>query len=225
MFPSVFLLLTVDPHVRTIDQLQQTLLVRVFEYIEVEFRDRIPLTLPVTDVAFYEGGTHFLSAPRDFELLVSLRKTPGFKKIWKLRMVNWENIGNIQLDFLPQTVTHLEVSHCKQSFELHTRCFPRDSKSINLRSNAIYGSIDLQNLPLKIEYLVLNENRLRGEISLFALPDTLRELNLRANDFQQKRVYFGELPDSIRRISVKSRYIREVVPISKEYKEKISVFE
>ena len=112
------------------------------------------------------------------------------------------NMGNCFLSFIPPTVRRVEISGCQQSYGLRTRRFPREARRIDLRINAIFGTVDLTTLPQHIASFLLTSNEMTGPINLTQLPEALTELFLDGNPIgiQGAFQYFTNLPPKISEI-------------------------
>ena len=113
--------------------------------------------------------------------------------------------GNFQIGYLPHSVEVVDISYSRQTFQLETRAFPRQLRSIQLFINLITGSIDLTNLPTNLEEAHFDGNQLTGPISLTCLPRTLRILHLGMNPIAQHTVLVGALPPHIETIALPTR--------------------
>ena len=96
-----------------------------------------------------------------------------------------------------------------------------------MQSNLLFGSLDLQHLPLKIISVNLSRNKISGSISLVNLPTALEDLHLCNNSIDQKKVYYASIPSNSKVIEIWYRCDREVitfVPIAKKHRVDDSIF-
>ena len=77
--------------------------------------------------------------------------------------------GNFHIGFLPNALVSLQINDSLQSYVLDTRRLPRDLRNLLLQYNRIFGSLNLQSLPLQIEQVMLRGNLVSGPIALVGL--------------------------------------------------------
>ena len=122
--------------------------------------------------------------------------------------------GNFLVSYLPSTVTNLDIMHCKQSYKLHTRLLPAALRIASFYTNRIYGTIDLQHLPEKLEWFDVSKNRIVGPIALIGLPRTLQRLRLQSNRIKQDFLYYEDLPLQLERVGLGENQIQSVKSLS-----------
>ena len=125
---------------------------------------------------------------------------------------------NMCIEYLPPTVSGLTIIGCRQKFQLQTRHFPREAESISLKTNQIYGSVDMVGLPRKIRRLDLSNNRIGGPIQLCPLPPQMTRLDVSANRIRQETVYYHNLPESIEFIGLYGNSIQRIEAYIEEEK-------
>ena len=115
---------------------------------------------------------------------------------WNTRMCQFD-LQRIDLAWIPSTVTSIDIYYVAQSSCLHTRLLPRESLSIRLMDCHIPGTVDLEALPGKLQFLFLWKNALNGRIVLTKLPPSLRQMDLRENHFHTIVVDNRALPQRL----------------------------
>ena len=116
-----------------------------------------------------------------------------------------QDIGNLNIHFLPPTTRNVRVSQCQQHYQLHTRMLPKRLLVLSVYQNELFGTIDLSHLPPKFERLFAFKNAICGPIDLTFLPSTVLVINLRFNRINQKVVRYGNLPLKVKQISLGSQ--------------------
>ena len=109
--------------------------------------------------------------------------------------------GNVQLSYAPQTVQWLSITSCRQHFPINTRRLPRDAIEVNLHSNNIFGVVNFNTLPDKLEWFSMMDNNIQGKVTLLRLPKNMRSLNFSQNQVDQK-IYYAKLPMDLTTIVV-----------------------
>ena len=98
--------------------------------------------------------------------------------------------GSLEIRYIPPKVK-LRILSCQQLSYLKT--------------DQLTGSIDLTNLPNKMQYLHLQHNLFTGSIDLTKLPEDILELTLNNNRLSGS-LCFAELPAKIRCINVQHNF-------------------
>ena len=112
-------------------------------------------------------------------------------------------LGNMMLEYLPNTVSFIELANCGQAYEIQARTLPRELESLYVYRNRIRGTFDLQSLPPKLQVINLSHNDIEGPVHLLRLPQSLRVLNLSYNSIRQETVFYDkDLPKSLTKIEL-----------------------
>ena len=113
--------------------------------------------------------------------------------------------GKFCIEWLPSTVREINLSKAELLVMLHVDQLPRETRICNSDICEIYGTVDLERLPLHIEKLSLKGNNIRGEISLLDLPPSIQIINLRQNFLEKVIVSSEKLPVRLLRVLVSHR--------------------
>ena len=119
------------------------------------------------------------------------------------------HLGNLRLQYLPNTLEWVQITSCDQHYPIETRFFPRDLILLSLEENHVYGKVNLSTLPCKIVKLNLANNAISGPISLCHLPHSLECLRIINNAIRQKTVFYANLPENIERIDLRGNDIKQ----------------
>uniref|UniRef100_A0A7S4L0F9 Uncharacterized protein n=1 Tax=Paramoeba aestuarina TaxID=180227 RepID=A0A7S4L0F9_9EUKA len=192
---------------------QKILLDAVFQNIDAHDLRDFHLSIPFTDtnIQYTEPAHHRPPIFREAVLAFDQQNLVEF------RLFQWMFKGNLRIDFLPHSVHVVGIDNCSQEFELHCRRLPRDAEKVMLCGNRIFGTLDLQNLPVNLVVLNLLRNNLYGGFSLVDLPEKLEVLNLWENKgIGQDIVLYRNLPKCLSEIRLVN--VKEVRPTEKKYR-------
>ena len=126
-----------------------------------------------------------------------------------------EYISNLQLAFLPSSVERIYITYSGQTYPIDTRQLPRALIHFNMCSNEIFGQFDVNTLPSGLLACNISMNAIRGPMHFIHLPRQLCELNMSSNPLSMKRVYFRDIPSSLKQnhIQLHSCNVQKVVPL------------
>ena len=127
--------------------------------------------------------------------------------------------GNFNLNYLPQSVEHVHIASCFQSYPIEARLLPKSASTIYMMFNQLYGSIDLWSLPRNLTELCLANNEISGTLNLFNLPESLRYVWLQNNRIIQETLFYGELPKTLRKFNLEGNHIGRVKAVASEWKQ------
>ena len=127
-----------------------------------------------------------------------------------------QSMQHMNIRFLPQTLSFIDIDGARQEYEMPVRWLPRDLEKFTFQFNQLHGSLDLTCLPANIQVFNVHYNNFTGEICLTQLPSKLTRLILSSNSFVQKVVPYS-LPSSVEIIDLRfGNSIKALVPLSKE---------
>ncbi|KNH08505.1 leucine-rich repeat protein [Perkinsela sp. CCAP 1560/4] len=148
-----------------------------------------------------------------------------------VREIKYNNVncGNFDINALPNAVTKIWISLCRQTSALATRTLPRNLMTLYIGANRFHGRVDLTTLPPNLQNANFAYNNLTGPIDLTKLPRSLVELNLMANRISQHTVRYGNLPHHIKSIQLvtfprDARLFREIRAIESSQTANPSIF-
>uniref|UniRef100_A0A7S4KIC2 Non-specific serine/threonine protein kinase n=1 Tax=Paramoeba aestuarina TaxID=180227 RepID=A0A7S4KIC2_9EUKA len=187
-------------------------LTEVFRDLHAILKSRATLSYPLKDIEIIELA--WADGPnREFHL--------HFFPNGELEVLfasNWRSeSGQFRIGFLPNSVQILNILDCHQEYPLHTRHLPRNAEDVRLRTNRLFGSLDLQHLPSRLVYFDVVDNEFSGNIFFGNLPDTLKVIDLKYNIFLRRTVFYGKLPSGIKEINVSHTPIKRAKPIRQEW--------
>ncbi|KNH06853.1 hypothetical protein XU18_2337 [Perkinsela sp. CCAP 1560/4] len=128
------------------------------------------------------------------------------------------------IEYLPNTIRHLEITFVQLSCPVNTRQLPLHSVSVILCYNHIRGEISLCTLPPHLEAFDISHNKVSGTIKLINLPMSLKYLRINANRLKQETVYYSDLPLGIR-VDLGQNKIGEVRAVCRAQKAPRHTFE
>ena len=118
-----------------------------------------------------------------------------------------------KIDGLPDKWQHAS-QQTKDNWGNMTKGVQKDAEGnvigIFLADMELRGSIDLSNLPEKLEQLLLHGNMLSGHLDLTKLPSTMKVLFLSANSFTTVRLP-DNFPKSLERLDIAKNALRGVI--------------
>ena len=115
------------------------------------------------------------------------------------------SFGPMDIQFLPSSIQFLFINSCGQRGLLETRTLPAQVRILYLQNNSYEGSVELRTLPDHMLALDLSNNNLYGRIALTHLPQGIAFISLADNLFGGVRAYYGDVPVSVKRISLNSK--------------------
>ena len=110
----------------------------------------------------------------------------------------------LDVDWLPPTLTKVKVRHIGMGQVFHTRRLPRGLTKCVIQAAHLRGSLDLQALPEKIEILDLAHNSMYGVLYVVEMPQTVKRICLTNNVIQKVFVNNACLPKCLGEIQVTS---------------------
>ena len=154
---------------------------------------------------FYNEAASGRIPYRNMEIFVKSRK--GFVQEVD---VHYKSFGDFSISDLPATVRRISITECGQNYQLETRLLPRELRTLNMESNHIFGTVDLQSLPHKIVKFDVKRNLITGPVVLSGLPPFLEIIDLSDNDIEQKVVYYEHIPEHIAFINLRNNKIGDI---------------
>ena len=141
----------------------------------------------------------------------------------RLCFENSDKGGQIQLEYLPETVTMIDLSYeTHGEFEasklprlmqsctlaqnrltgrIETEDLPQDLIEFHIAANQLTGSVDFSRIPRKVRWFNISNNQLSGQVSLTNLPKTMEILKLNKNSFSGS-LRMIDLPNSLEWLTV-----------------------
>ena len=120
--------------------------------------------------------------------------------------------GQFNIQFLPNSVQRIFIAHSGQTYELATRCLPRDLQHLEMPHNRLYGSIDFQGFPEGIQEIDLSYNNFSAHIDLF-VTQNLRKLTMSWNPIEQRTMYYDCNPKALQEVNFYHTGVKQFVAI------------
>ena len=121
-------------------------------------------------------------------------------------------LGQFNIHFLPSTVQQIYIARSHQEYQIQPRQLPRNLRDLCMPYNKLFGSIDFESFPVKIEEIHLSFNEFCAPICLI-LPKKLRTLNMRDNPIRQRTVYYDCDPEVLKTVFFMNTKVRRFVPL------------
>ena len=118
------------------------------------------------------------------------------------------------LRWLPSTLESVNMAHQVIGFDLKARLLPKNLRDLRLNSCELRGLINLSIMPEPLEFIDLRNNAICGTVYLIDLPLELREAFLSGNVFQRIIIDNDGLPEKLERIELDRAFGKNLVPIS-----------
>ena len=115
---------------------------------------------------------------------------------------SYNTLGNYRIADAPSVTRILSIGYAKQSYQLESRLFPRESLKVCFPGNEIFGTIELRTLPRNLQLLNLMGNRIVGPVYLTNLPESLVHLWIHGNQIQQDFILYTKTPSSLKHILI-----------------------
>ena len=196
------LLLTTDSPVTThpnATEFQATLMRQFFAHITDQYRFQISLGRPNSDVC--------RTKPPQWQPWAGITCVDGI--VQSIRYGD-KFFGNLQMDYVPNSVEDLSIVLCNQKYALSTRQLPRCLKTLDMSRNRLLGTLDCTNLPPALKSLLVPRNALAGVIDLSYLPKTLGCIDVSDNHIEAV-VMLRESGDGMRELYCRNNAIKENV--------------
>ena len=127
------------------------------------------------------------------------------------------------IEYLPSTIKTLLIRSCYQTYAVDTTRLPRNTISIDLSINRIFGRVNISQLPQKLQNLNLSYNHIKGPIHLTALPAEMHTLEMSYNLIHVPIIYYDNLPQGINHIGmIGMKEIGAIQPLHKSQSSLVS---
>ena len=120
-------------------------------------------------------------------------------------------LGSIYPDWLPPSLTDIDLSEQGIRTHIYTRRLPREATRVNMSTCGLTGELDLTALPRKLERLYLEANTLTGSVDLRSLPHSLKTLDLCQNHILEVIVDAKRLPESLEMVNISTQRVETKV--------------
>mmetsp|Transcript_3950 Transcript_3950/g.6001 ORF Transcript_3950/g.6001 Transcript_3950/m.6001 type:complete len:300 (-) Transcript_3950:84-983(-) len=129
---------------------------------------------------------------------------------------NWVPLfGTLRLEWLPSTITHVEVvSFRGLRGTIDMSKLPESLLELTIIYCAFTGEIDFRKLAPPIELVSLEVNDLSGTLDLEHLPETIKDIAVDRNNFSGT-INLTKLPASITRLSVQQNQLTGQVDLTR----------
>ena len=117
-----------------------------------------------------------------------------------------KEIEQLNLAYAPSTIFHFEVRYCAQHYAIDARHVPRAARIFRMGHNRIFGRINLADLPDTMQDFRMEFNQITGPIDLTRLPRDLRYLDLYQNRIKQPVLYYGNLPENLKKVMIEAMH-------------------
>ena len=121
--------------------------------------------------------------------------------------------GNFNLDFLAPTVEDVNLYYSNQKYAVITRSLPAHLEILNMGRSHIYGTFDVEGLPQSIRKCFMGGNAISGNVHLVHIPRALEEIDFASNKFDQRVVYYSDLPESFHKACFSSTSVKKFLPL------------
>ena len=111
--------------------------------------------------------------------------------------------GTMDFQYVPPTVTHLNVSLMNMKGEIQTASLPRGLQTLKVNRNKLSGTFDAAGLPQRVQNVDISKNSLSGSLILDSLPTSLIEFIANANNFSGS-INLGKLPPKLVKLNLSS---------------------
>ena len=140
--------------------------------------------------------------------------TDGF-----ITAISYDNANNpfFAVAYLPSSVRSVKLNGNKIESQIDTRRLPIALQLLSIRRNRIFGQFNLSTLPPNLRTLVASSNRIDSIGSLYRLPQKIERIDLSNNQIMASRVYYGDIPDSVKLITLNQNKVKKLRPMHKDH--------